>query len=103
MKGTSRRGISLFVAAVAVALVCEAALVHRGAVHRPLASGDGSVPTFAGDAQHAAVFLPVAQDLNAIHWSTRPAGVDAAGEAGIVASAFSASADSSVANFTIRQ
>ena len=33
----------------------------------------------------------------------RPAGIDAAGEVGIAASAFSASVESSVANFTIRQ
>ena len=33
------------------------------------ASGDGSVPTFAGDAQHTANFAPDAQDLNTILWS----------------------------------
>ena len=29
-----------------------------------------SVPTFAGNAQHTAIYQPAAQDLNAIHWST---------------------------------
>ncbi|HKF42497.1 MAG TPA: Ig-like domain repeat protein [Thermoanaerobaculia bacterium] len=32
-------------------------------------TGDGSVLTFAGNAQHTAVFDPPAQDLNEIHWS----------------------------------
>ena len=29
-----------------------------------------SVPTFAGDAQHTAIYQPAAQDLNQIRWST---------------------------------
>jgi hypothetical protein len=29
-----------------------------------------SVPTFAGNAQHTAIYQPAAQDLNTIHWST---------------------------------
>src|SRR5215471_14925178 len=29
-----------------------------------------SVPTFAGNAQHTAVYQPAAQDLNQIRWST---------------------------------
>ena len=29
-----------------------------------------SVPTFAGNAQHTAIYQPAAQNLNAIHWST---------------------------------
>jgi hypothetical protein len=33
-------------------------------------STDTSVPTFAGNAQHTAVYSATAQDLNAIHWST---------------------------------
>ena len=37
--------------------------VSRGAI------SPGAVPTFAGNAQHTAIFDPAAQDLNAIHWS----------------------------------
>jgi hypothetical protein len=33
-------------------------------------TADTSVPTFAGNAQHTAVYSATAQDLNAIHWST---------------------------------
>ena len=29
-----------------------------------------SVPTFAGNAQHTAIYQPAAQNLNTIHWST---------------------------------
>ena len=29
-----------------------------------------SVPMFAGDAQHTAIYQPAAQDLNTVHWST---------------------------------
>jgi hypothetical protein len=72
----------LIALAAALALVCEAALArcgrqtgpaqaNRGAARRAVrVSGAGSVPTFAGNAQHTANFGPVAQDLNAIHWST---------------------------------
>jgi len=68
----------LIALAAALALVCEAALARHGrqANRGPSApravrvSGDGSVPTFAGDAQHTANFGPAAQDLNTIHWST---------------------------------
>ena len=59
------------VLAAALGLVCAAAFARRANIFRPVsAADDGSVPTFAGDAQHTAVFLPAAQDLNGIHWST---------------------------------
>lgn len=77
-----KSNLVLIALAAALALVCEAALArsgrqagpargNRGAACRSVrASGAGSVPTFAGNAQHTANFGPVAQDLNAIHWST---------------------------------
>ena len=63
-----------------VLLAAAAALFHRDAASRPRgeagraaagrATPGGSVTTFAGNAQHTAIFDPPAQDLNAIHWTT---------------------------------
>src|SRR6266545_6250337 len=75
--------LKLVVLAVALALVGEDAVGHRarqpglaaerpadrGAAPRRIGSGD-PVSTFAGNAQHTAIFNPAARDLNAIHWST---------------------------------
>lgn len=47
------------------------ALIAAGsgsAVHGPVQPP--GVPTFAGNAQHTAIYQPAAQDLNTIHWST---------------------------------
>ena len=33
-------------------------------------AGSPAVSTFAGNAQHTAIYQPAAQNLNAIHWST---------------------------------
>jgi hypothetical protein len=66
----AKRELIAVILAAALGLVCEAALARRGVPSGPVrAAGDGSVATFAGNAQHTAVFLPPAQDLNAIHWS----------------------------------
>ena len=67
----SNRNPVLGAAAILLLVICEMAAALRGSV--PV-SGDGSVRTFAGNAQHTAIFEPAAQDLNAIHWS---ASVDA--------------------------
>ena len=66
-----KRNLILFVVAVALGLSGEM-FARRGrqtGIRSALTSGDGSVPTFGGDAQHTAIFEPAAQDLNAIHWS----------------------------------
>ena len=67
----AKRDLVPVILAAALGLVCEATLARRGVIFRPARAADsGSVPTFAGNAQHTAVFLPAAQDLNPIHWST---------------------------------
>jgi hypothetical protein len=48
-----------------VALIAAAS---RSAIKGPVPPA--SVPMFAGDAQHTAIYQPTAQDLNAVHWST---------------------------------
>jgi glucose/arabinose dehydrogenase len=61
----------LVVLAAALALLREDAVGHRQ--RRPVPEriqvGD-AVTTFAGNAQHTAIFNPAAQDLNRIRWST---------------------------------
>ena len=59
-----RRAI-LALIAVGIALVCGQALARL-----QRAEVAGAVFTFGGNPQHTSVFEPVAQDLNAIHWST---------------------------------
>src|SRR5258706_4874345 len=67
----AKRDLTSVVLAAALGLVCEATLARRGVIFRAVRSAESaSVPTFAGNAQHTAVFLPAAQDLNTIHWST---------------------------------
>ncbi|HEY6248317.1 MAG TPA: Ig-like domain-containing protein [Candidatus Angelobacter sp.] len=44
-------------------MTIASALVYRG-------EAQTIVPTFGGNAQHTAVYNPVAQDLNAVHWTT---------------------------------
>ncbi len=41
------------------------------ALFAPLAFAQSGVSTFAGNAQHTAIYQPAAQNLNAIHWSTK--------------------------------
>jgi hypothetical protein len=52
----------------AVPLVALIAAANRSSVSGPVPAP--SVPMFAGDAQHTAIYQPAAQDLSAIHWST---------------------------------
>ena len=67
----AKRDLIPVLLAAALGLVCEATLARRGVIFRAVRTGESaSVPTFAGNAQHTAVFLPAAQDLNRIHWST---------------------------------
>ncbi len=67
----SGRRRKLAVLAVALALSGGHAAGRREGSPAPrrILSG-GAVTTFAGNAQHTAVFDPAAQDLNAIRWST---------------------------------
>ena len=52
-------------ASVLVALIAAGS---RRAIHGPVPPP--SVPMFANNAQHTAIYQPAAQDLNAVHWST---------------------------------
>ncbi len=73
LSGWHPRGLRLRLAVLtaALALVSGEAAGRRGpgTTPRRIASGD-AVPTFAGNAQHTAIFNPAAQDLNGIRWST---------------------------------
>jgi len=71
----------------ALALACVLVLADSGrltglvSAAAALSTSDGSVPTFAGDARHTAVFSRAAQDLRTIRWSAiidrNPAGGEA--------------------------
>jgi hypothetical protein len=75
------RGPIAVVLAAALGLVCGAGPARRAVISRSVRAADsGSVPTFAGNAQHTAIFSPAAQDLNAIHWSTA---IDLNGDGGL--------------------
>jgi hypothetical protein len=64
----SVRKILFLLAIGAVPVVALIAAGNRSIVSGPLPPP--SVPMFAGDAQHTAIYEPAAQDLSAIHWST---------------------------------
>src|SRR5664279_4328039 len=49
-------------------LIISARAMSSGAAKSPDQSS--SVPSFAGNAQHTAIYQPAAQNLNTIHWST---------------------------------
>jgi hypothetical protein len=64
------RNLKLVLLAVALALVRgdAAGRRERQQVPRQIQVGD-AVSTFAGNAQHTAIFNPAAQDLNRFRWS----------------------------------
>ena len=45
-------------------------LAYLAGIGIPRLQAQGGVPTFAGNAQHSAIFQPSAQNLGAVHWST---------------------------------
>src|SRR5688572_3163538 len=57
----------LFLGVGALPLVALIAAGSRSTINGPVPP---SVPMFAGDAQHTAIYQPAAQDLNTVHWST---------------------------------
>ena len=62
------RKVSFFFLFAAVALIVLVAAKSGIAVSNQAPAP--SVPTFAGNAQHTAIYEPAAQDINTIHWST---------------------------------